>query len=1226
MPKRTANRFRWSVLLVIGLISLGLTFCWGPIFFPRPDQKTEAERIFKVFEEKEQRIKTGMEYFAAQLSTAKSVKELWLKTDKQYPESSGLYFTVSAHDSLLFWSSSLVAFDNKPMQIREEGSLRKMPTGWFYIFQQKSGDYKISGYMLIKRSFPYQNRYISSSFQEDFKLSDLCEVIEEEKPGTIQVFCREGKFHFGIQFKDSQDNTSQEAVPALIFFLIFVLMTAGSFHLWLTDQKFKPWGKSGRTIVFAASFYLLLNFLKLPAEVYAGRLFAPAHFAWGRLLSSMGDYLLFSFFLFFTAQSFFVFFRKERFVNQNSTENWGLYLFVSFYFGLTSGLFLILFQNSDVTLELYSNFSLSANNLLATSSIALQTVGLGILLIRIRCIRKREKSDYSFFLRIVVSTSLVVVVLMIFDAMIPLEVLIIWLVIAFILDRISLDLISRYKLTSLLVFGLLYAFCLNFVAQHEIEKRRANIQQLMAVNLAAERDPAAEIFLSDFRAKIVEDSIIQHFLVPPYQNLGNYLRENYFTGFWKNYEIQVTVCAAKDSLYLTEERKKFPCLDFFNQLKVSKGVELPGSDFYFMDRLNGRISYLGELHLFDKKNARPLMAFIDLNSRIVPEGKGYPQLLMDQQGAKRNRSEGYSYAKYFDHKLVDRGGSYLYDPVIQPETAFNREFSFFEKGGYSHCVYQRSGDNFVIISYPVSNLIEKGRGFPPLFLFIYLIGFLWILLNQWQRFISKNRFELRGKIQFTLVSTLLVLLFIIGAGLIRYNFLEFQRSMKETLDQKVRAISSELGLRIGNAVKLDSIHEYIEDQLIEISDIAWTDINVYDLKGRLMASSRNEIFEQGLTSKRMNPLAFRALSIMGGATFLHNENLGRMEFFSVYAPLFNKSDGLIGYVNLPYYNRQDEFTRQVSGFIVAFINLYILLVLLSVVIALAISSRLTVPLLQIEQKLKGIALGKQNARIEYQGEDEIGRLVQAYNQKVAELADSAALLARSERESAWKEMARQIAHEINNPLTPMKLNIQYLQKIKDQGAPNFDDYFNQVTRMLVAQIDALSAIAATFSDFARLPSTNIEPVEMKGLVAEVATLFNAPLDYSLKIIAPEGKIFISGDRDQLRRAIVNIIRNATQAIQNQDNGAILVRMELLDKTLKIAVTDNGTGISEADRSRLFEPNFTTKSGGTGLGLAITKSILENYKGEISFTSEAGNTTFYVNLPLVPHLGEKFNAD
>jgi nitrogen fixation/metabolism regulation signal transduction histidine kinase len=499
---------------------------------------------------------------------------------------------------------------------------------------------------------------------------------------------------------------------------------------------------------------------------------------------------------------------------------------------------------------------------------------------------------------------------------------------------------------------------------------------------------------------------------------------------------------------------------------------------------------------------------------------------------------------------------------------------------------------------------------------IYLLGFVWILFCQWTGFLARNRLELRGKIQFTLVSTLLVLLFLIGWGVVRYNYLELQHTMKENLDQKVRAISAELGLRIGRTVRLDSLHDYLGDQLGEISDITWTDINLYNLDGKLAASSRNEIFENGLTSERMNPLAYQAMRIEGNAIFIHNENLGKMVFFSVYAPLFNQADELVGFVNLPYFNRQDDFTRQVTGFIVAFINLYILLVLFTMVIALAISTKLTVPLLQIEQKLKGIALGKQNARIEYQGEDEIGRLVEAYNLKVTELTDSAEMLARSERESAWKEMARQIAHEINNPLTPMKLNIQYLQKMKDQGAPNFDEYFNRVTRMLVAQIDALSAIASAFSDFARMPSSRIEPVEMIGLIREVTTLFDSPEEYELEVHYPDQPVvYVSGDRDQLRRALVNILRNAIQAVQNHDRGAILVRIEADELRLRIRVSDNGAGIPAEDHDRLFEPNFTTKSGGMGLGLAITKSILENYKGEISFQSVPGETTFILCFPL-----------
>ncbi len=1216
MLKSKGNIIPGFVFLMMAVLALICSLCIGPLFFSEPGQKAEGERIFKVFEGKEKTIRAEMDQIGNKLSKSNEGKELWLESVGAEQENNGLFYTVSSHDSLIYWSSSLIAFDNQDEQIKQEGKLRKLPTGWFYVFSKQADDYTIAGYMLIKRDFPYQNRYIQSSFQEDFRLSDQCEVVKDQKPGTIQVFCREGKFHFGIQYKIMQYGTSRAEIPAFIFFMLFVVLLSMQVHRWICDLKLKSLAKFFISITFAASFYLLLNYFKFPDVVYTGKLFAPFHFAWGKALSSMGDYLLLSFFLLFVSQSFFYMFRKERNITLFSTLNLFYIFFVSIFFIVSIRLFLLLLNNSDVSLEFYKNYTLSVPNILASVCIAMQMVGLGAIFIRIKCSIQRGGKSLAIFVPVLISFLFLWLILVFAGLNIPLWLGIIYLVVVLLIDQAGVDLLSKYKLTALLGYGLLLAFGLNMVAENQIEIKRADIQKVMAVTLATERDPAAEIFLSDFESKVAKDSLILMFTTPPYQKLESYLKQNYFTGFWSNYELQVTVCAATDSVYLPNDRLKYPCINFFNELKTSKGVILTGSEFYFMDRLNGRISYLGELHLYDRQNRKPLIAFIELNSKIVPEGKGYPQLLMDQQAARKNRNNGYSYAKYFDNKLVDRGGSCLYDPAIPAGLNFQREFTYYEKGGFSHCVYKRSGENYVVVSYPIASLVEKGRGFPTLFLFIYLLGFLWIVFNQLMKLVPKNRLELRGKIQFTLVATLLVLLFIIGLGLIRYNYLELQQSLKEELNQKVRAISSELGLRVGHSARLDSLHAFLGDQLVEISDITWTDINVYDLKGKLAASSRKEIFEQGLTSDRMDSRAYQAMCIQGGATYLHNENLGKMEFFSVYAPLFNELEELVGYVNLPYFNRQDEFTRQVTGFIVAFINLYILLVLLTMVVALAISTKLTVPLLQLEQKLQGIAFGRENARIEYHGEDEIGRLVEAYNKKVAELADSAAMLARSERESAWKEMARQIAHEINNPLTPMKLNVQYLQKIKNEGSPNFDEYFNRVTRMLVTQIDALSSIASAFSDFARLPSTRIEPVEMTGLLREVATLFEAPGEYSLTVECPDREVYVSGDRDQLRRALVNIVRNATQAILNQVDGSIRLTLEIAENQVKIAVINNGPGIPEADRSRLFEPNFTTKSGGMGLGLAITKSIIENYKGEIRCESMPGKTIFLMKFQLL----------
>jgi signal transduction histidine kinase len=1216
MPEQTRNIVSRNLLLVGALLALGCSFCWGPLFFSGSDQKAEGDRIFRVFEGKERSLRAEMGKIALKLSPGKKGIEVWESVEEMEQSRQGLFYTVSEHDSLLYWSSSLVAFDHQTERIKKEGILKKLPTGWFYLFSQQKDQFTINGYMLIKRDFPYQNRYVQSSFQEDFHLSDQSEIVSTEMPGNIQVFCHEGKFHFGIHYINRQNGTSPEEIPAFLFFLLFVVLLSAQFHKWISGQPFKPFLKFAICVLFAALFYLTLNYLKLPHAVYDGNLFTPFHFAWGRALSSLGEYLLISFFLFFIAQSFFVLFRKQRNAGILNKRNLFFFVFAAGYFAGSTGLFLLLLNNSDISLELYANYAISLPNILATGCIAMQMLGLAVILVRIKCTVTQEKNSFSFFLPGILSLALIWLLLFLFGWQIPVIAIIFYLIVLFLIDRIGIDLLSRYKLTSLLVYGLLLAFGLNLVARKESERRRAGIMQVMAVTLATERDPAAEIFLSDFESKIAKDTSIQSFATPPDQKLQTYLKQNYFTGFWNNYELQVTVCAASDSVFLPDERLKFPCFDFFNQLKQSKGVILPGSDFYFMDRLNGRISYLGELHLFNQQSKKPLIAFIELNSKIIPDGKGYPQLLMDQQASRRNRNDGYSYAKYFDNKLVDRGGSYLYDPGMEHAEKLQKEFNYYEKNGFLHCIYKRSGANYVVVSYPLSSWIDKGKGVPTLFLFIYLLGFCWILISQRTKLIPKNRLELRGKIQFTLVFTLLVLLFLIGWGLIKYNYLEFQRTLKDNLDQKVRAISSELGLRVGHSIRMDAIHDYLGEQLSEISDITWTDINLYDLKGKLAASSRNEIFEQGLTSDRMDPLAYQAMHIQGNQTFLHNENLGKMEFFSVYAPLFNQNEDLVGYVNLPYFNRQNEFTRQVTGFIVAFLNLYILLVLLTMVIALAISTKLTVPLLQIEQKLKGIALGKQNARIEYQGEDEIGRLVEAYNKKVAELAESASLLARSERETAWKEMARQIAHEINNPLTPMKLNIQYLQKIKDEGAPNFDEYFNRVTLMLVAQIDALSSIAATFSDFAKMPSARIEPVEMVGLIREIVTLFDSPEEYRLKVIYPDQPVVIvSGDRDQIRRALVNVIRNAVQAIQHQSDGEILVSAEVVEQRVRISIQDNGPGIPEADWDHLFEPSFTTKSGGMGLGLAISKSIMENCKGEISFRSEAGKTIFCLEFPL-----------
>jgi len=263
-----------------------------------------------------------------------------------------------------------------------------------------------------------------------------------------------------------------------------------------------------------------------------------------------------------------------------------------------------------------------------------------------------------------------------------------------------------------------------------------------------------------------------------------------------------------------------------------------------------------------------------------------------------------------------------------------------------------------------------------------------------------------------------------------------------------------------------------------------------------------------------------------------------------------------------------------------------------------------------------MVLGKRNEPIQYNRQDEIGSLVKEYNKKVDELAVSAELLARSERESAWREMAKQIAHEIKNPLTPMKLNIQHMQRAKGEGQ-EYHKYMERVTAMLIEQIDNLSNIATEFSNFAKIPTARNQVFKLAEQLQKVIDLYEthdkAHIDFS-----PNGLEYldVNADREQLTRAIINLIKNGIQSIPENRNGHIHITLSRRDHMAVIAVSDNGSGIPVDLRDKLFSPSFTTKTSGMGLGLAIVKNIVENFSGKIWFETELKKgTTFFLEIPV-----------
>jgi two-component system, NtrC family, nitrogen regulation sensor histidine kinase NtrY len=275
---------------------------------------------------------------------------------------------------------------------------------------------------------------------------------------------------------------------------------------------------------------------------------------------------------------------------------------------------------------------------------------------------------------------------------------------------------------------------------------------------------------------------------------------------------------------------------------------------------------------------------------------------------------------------------------------------------------------------------------------------------------------------------------------------------------------------------------------------------------------------------------------------------------------------------------------------------------------------LTAPLRILQESFARVNLGQRNEPILYEKEDEIGALVKEYNQKIEELALKAEQLAQSERESAWREMAKQVAHEIKNPLTPMKLGLQHFERMYDPENPMPKEKLQKTFHSLIEQIDGLTRIANEFSNFAKMPNPNATEVELIGLIEGVVQLYGQDDSEKVALHKSPNAIVFQADKDMLIRMFNNLIKNALQAIQEIENGKVEIFITTEEKTIEIEVRDNGKGISEDEKQNIFTPYFTTKSAGTGLGLAMVKQMVELHHGTIHFTSESGKgTSFFVSL-------------
>ena len=429
-----------------------------------------------------------------------------------------------------------------------------------------------------------------------------------------------------------------------------------------------------------------------------------------------------------------------------------------------------------------------------------------------------------------------------------------------------------------------------------------------------------------------------------------------------------------------------------------------------------------------------------------------------------------------------------------------------------------------------------------------------------------------------------------------YNLQRFER--KESTAMQI--IELELSNKTTYPISTEYLYKIFKERIYEISSINKLNISMYDLHGNLLVSSKTNAFEK----TTIEPLTYdllNELSQNSNHRILKTREEDGTSYQTSFTYINDTKFKRIGIVEMQLTQDNTEVEYELREFISRLSLVYLLMFIIAISLAYFLSSYITKSIKSISDKMQQTRLNQRNEKILLDASSsEIEILVEAYNNMIDQLEESASKLAKSEREQAWREMAKQVAHEIKNPLTPMRLTIQSFERKFNPDDENIKQKLSEYTKTLIQQIDLMSSIASAFSDFAKMPTQNKEQIEVINVIKLAIDIFN---EDHIQFQTEESEIYAFLDKTQLIRIITNLVKNALQATEEEENPKILVAVTSIDNSLKITVSDNGKGIADEMKDLIFEPKFTTKTSGMGLGLAMIKSIIEAYDGTISFVSE-----------------------
>ena len=648
--------------------------------------------------------------------------------------------------------------------------------------------------------------------------------------------------------------------------------------------------------------------------------------------------------------------------------------------------------------------------------------------------------------------------------------------------------------------------------------------------------------------------------------------------------------------------------------RIRHGVRLGENSHFFYSALEGgRTAYTG-LFTFYSEAYGPSSLFVTVESKHNREDRGYLSLLGIADPGRVSLPPVYSWAKYTDGHLTQYKGAYpfptLYSGRLQEQAAL-RPDGHLVLEGWDLFLHEVSDGELIVLARPSTEwLYFVVEGF-----LLTLLAFFLITGLSRRRSRSGGRRYFQTRISLVVYVSLIATLVAMAGFSVWFVYKRSNADLQSVMTSRINTLQAMLQERLRQVEDLTDTS--VPGAVEGVGNNLRCDITLFDLSGRVRMSTTPEVYDRMILGNRLEESAFDHIIYGHDRIYMHRERAGRRRFYALYAPVFNSGGRMLAIASSPFTDLSHDFENEAVLHIATVITLFLLLLLISRFITFAVVSRLFRPLTEMSRKMTVTDVDHLEPLV-YHQDDELTPLVDAYNRMVKDLGDSARRLAQAERDKAWTDMARRVAHDLKNPLTPIKLQLQMLMRMKQTGNPAWQDRFDEVAQTVLYHVDLLADSADQFSTFAKMYDQKPETLDLDALVRQEVDLFDARDDVRIDYFGLAGAV-VEAPRPQLTRVVVNLITNAMQAVDGQEGEKRLVvslRNASEDGFYDIVVEDNGPGVPEDNQDKIFTPDFTTKTSGSGLGLAICKRIVEHCGGSISYARSfvLGGACFTVKYP------------